>query len=190
MAHHVATEILQLATSQHRQELAEAERERKESLHSWQMRLCIAHAFSRTQPDPPHYISHDFQDCTVYADFSHDGQGTMRWSFMGAKHMLTDKQTAKDCITKLLIQQHHSLYPEGSLGSPSPRSFISLRVRLLAGRKSARGSGWTFPTRNTLVARSVTVNTEVEPGSGQVDLVDLRAALEELLTLGMSARVE
>jgi hypothetical protein len=185
MAHDVATEILRLSASQHRQELAQAERERKESLHSWQMRLCIAHSYKY---GPAQHSS--FQDCTVYADFSHDGQGTMRWSFMGAKAMLTDVQTTRDCITRLLIQQHKNEYPEGPLGSTSPRSFTSLHVRLVAGRKRARGSGWTFPTRNTLVARSVAVNTEAEAGSGQVDMVDLRAAVEELLTLGMAARVD
>ena len=186
MAHDVATEILRLAASSHRQELAQAERARKESLHSWQMRLCIAHAYKY---GPAQHSC--IQDCTaVYADFSQDGGGTMRWSFMGAKPMLTDVQTAKDCITRLLIQQHQNEYPEGPLGSTAPRSFISVHVRLVAGNKGARGSGWTFPKRNTLVARSVAVNTEAEPGSGQVDMVDLRAALEELLALGMAARVD
>jgi hypothetical protein len=121
----------------------------------------------------------------VHAEFSHGGQGLMRWSIMGAKPMLTGTGTAIINMVNLLTHTHRHSYQDCSF----PPDLRSLQMRLVAGRKRARGSGWSFAVCNTLVTRSVAVRRDAEPGA-QVDMLDLKSGIEEMLALGMSARVD
>jgi hypothetical protein len=181
MAHDVATEIIALATCQHKQDQAEAELERKQSLYGWQNRVSIDHTY--ITPYGP-VIRHE--NCAVHAEFSHDGQGLMRWSFMGAKPMLTDTGTAINNMVNLLTHTHRHSYQDCSF---RPLDLRSLQIRLVAGKKRARGGGWSFAVCNTLVPRLVAIRRDAEPGA-QVDMLDLKVGLEEMLALGMSARVD